>query len=204
MENFWKGMERPYIHYDKDTNRIFLFVEGYHAQKAQEIGGMFDNMRQNNYFVEFFQFKATWDIYKRISNTFYKLKGTKQAIAWAKAEKPIQHTPNDIDGLKKELDMLRRANNNLTKMHRESNGKAKELQGICDSYKRKIQTLENELEMANLRSNIFGNRGNSGGGKLDRKTMAKLLHPDLYAAALKDRPDLMDKITKAMQNINNM
>lgn len=45
---------------------------------------------------------------------------------------------------------------------------------------------------------------NAPAGTINKKKMAKLLHPDFYSEALKDRPDLMEKITQAMQIINGL
>ena len=189
-------MQKPYIDYAE--NRILLHVEIYDRKKAESIGG---RMAINGMY---YTFPATWENYQRIFNTFHKLKGTKKAIAWAKANKPIQDTPEDVEGLKNEIKAVRKQNENLLKLYREANGKKNDLQNICNAYKAKIQKLEYELEYAKrYQSGGYYSRGASG-GNVDKKKMAKLLHPDFFQAALKDRPDLMEKITQAMQMVNNM
>ena len=45
---------------------------------------------------------------------------------------------------------------------------------------------------------------NAPAGMINKKKMVKLLHPDQYQQALKDKPELLNKITEAMQIINSL
>lgn len=107
-------------------------------------------------------------------------------------------------------EMMNNGENPFEKKKEEGAGGEEEGAGGADKPKKpsKEEVLKKEIErlkeqVANLRQeNINIRRERSQEvktGKIDKKKVYKLLHPDLYQAALKDHPELLRKITEACQ-----
>jgi len=80
------------------------------------------------------------------------------------------------------------------------------------NYKEEVAELENEIERLRTMNaelttelHLTGEllKNSTIHGKLNRKEFTKLLHPDQYSNALKDFPELLGKIEKALQLINS-
>lgn len=108
-----------------------------------------------------------------------------EKVSTFKAEKKAA---SDAAKVKEESERVNGVNEQLGK-----DGRIVELEEEVAKLKHELDRVKSELRNAK-----------SGGGKIDKKKIAKLIHPDIFNGALSEHPNLKKNLEEALQYVNSL